>query len=110
MNTLVTQGDSDKPAPGPHTTYDLIICHEDRIVFHDHYEAPEQRLRMCVGILTNSDALADPSRPPGPPRSAISTTPTSHSGKTALRRSAALGTKWSTPSPSCVASGAFSPT
>ncbi|MBK3582258.1 hypothetical protein JHN49_00440 [Streptomyces sp. MBT57] len=59
MNALVTQGDSDKPAPDLHTTYDLIICHQDRIVFHDHYEAPEQRLRMCVGILTNSDVLAD---------------------------------------------------
>ncbi|MFJ2420197.1 hypothetical protein [Streptomyces brevispora] len=45
MTALGTQGDSDEPAPGPLATYDLIICHQDRIVFHDHYESPEQRLR-----------------------------------------------------------------
>ncbi|MFE5864300.1 hypothetical protein [Streptomyces virginiae] len=45
MPALGTQGDSDELVPGPLATYDLIICHQDRIVFHDHYESPEQRLR-----------------------------------------------------------------
>lgn len=40
-----TQGDSDQLAPGPLATYARIVCHRDRIVFHDHYESPEQRLR-----------------------------------------------------------------
>ncbi|MFG3403761.1 hypothetical protein [Streptomyces sp. NPDC048142] len=31
-------GDSDELDPGPLATYDLIICHQDRIMFHDHYE------------------------------------------------------------------------
>ncbi|PUB32497.1 hypothetical protein C8K30_1011023 [Promicromonospora sp. AC04] len=51
--------DSGELAPGPCTTYDLIVCHDDRVVFHDHYATAEQRLNVCVGILTASDILAD---------------------------------------------------
>ncbi|MFC9756707.1 hypothetical protein [Streptomyces sp. NPDC056921] len=58
MSASGAKGDSDELAPSPLTTYDLIICHQDRIVFHDYYESTEQRLRMCVWLLMNSDVLA----------------------------------------------------
>ncbi|MFD7669072.1 hypothetical protein [Streptomyces sp. NPDC059788] len=45
MTVFGAQGDSDELAPGLLTIYDLIICHQGRPVFHDHYESPEQRLR-----------------------------------------------------------------
>ncbi|WP_371793114.1 hypothetical protein OG285_32815 [Streptomyces sp. NBC_01471] len=45
MPALGTQGDSDELVCGPPATYDLIICHQDRIVFHDHYDSPQQRPR-----------------------------------------------------------------
>ncbi|MFB7917060.1 hypothetical protein [Streptomyces sp. NPDC056061] len=57
MTTPGPQGDSDGLAPNSLSTYDLIICHNERIVFHDHYESAEQRLRTCVSILVNSDVL-----------------------------------------------------
>lgn len=41
----------------PCETFDLIVLHRDRIVFHDHYDDPQQRLRMCVSLLTQSDVL-----------------------------------------------------
>lgn len=43
MTAIGTQGDSDELASGPPATYDLIICHQDRIVFHDHYESLPRR-------------------------------------------------------------------
>lgn len=58
MTALGTHRDSDELAENPYATYDLIICRHDQIVFHDHYETPEQRLSQCVGILTASDVLA----------------------------------------------------
>jgi hypothetical protein len=58
MTTSGTPTSSDQPAPDPAATYDLIICHDDRMVFHDHYESPEHRLRMCVGLLTDSDVVS----------------------------------------------------
>lgn len=58
MTTIGTQVDSDELVPGPDTTYDLVICHNDRIVFHDHYQSPAFRLRMCEQLLTVSDTLA----------------------------------------------------
>ncbi|MFD4949950.1 hypothetical protein ACFWNT_47680 [Streptomyces sp. NPDC058409] len=57
MTASGPQRDSDELAPSPLTTYDLIICHQDRIVFHDHYESPEQRLRVCVWVLVASGVL-----------------------------------------------------
>ncbi|MFE4334059.1 hypothetical protein ACFRQM_32995 [Streptomyces sp. NPDC056831] len=59
MTASGLQRDSDELAPSPLTTYDLIICHQDRIVFHDHYESPEQRLRVCVWVLMASGVLVD---------------------------------------------------
>lgn len=58
MTAIGTQVDSDKLVPGPDTTYDLVICHNDRIVFHDHYTSPAFRLRMCEQLLTASDVVA----------------------------------------------------
>src|SRR5207248_65913 len=49
---------SDELAPDLAVTYDLIICHDERIVFHDHYESPDLRLRMCVGLLTDSNVVS----------------------------------------------------
>lgn len=57
MNALGPQ-DSDGLARNRRTTYDLIVCRDDRVVFHDHYATAEQRLSMCIGILTASDTLA----------------------------------------------------
>ncbi|WP_424863069.1 hypothetical protein [Streptomyces sp. MMS24-I29] len=42
----------------PETTYDLIICNGDRIAFHDHYENPQFRLRMCIKLLTSAGTFA----------------------------------------------------
>lgn len=58
MTAIGTQVDSDELVPGPDTTYDLVICHNDRIVFHDHYTSPAFRLRMCEQLLTASDVVA----------------------------------------------------
>lgn len=58
MTTIGTQVDSDELVPGPDTTYDLVICHNDRIIFHDHYPSPAFRLRMCEQLLTASDVVA----------------------------------------------------
>lgn len=59
MTATGTQADSDELAPGPDATYDLVICHEDRIVFHDHYVSPAFRLRMLPQLLTASDVVAE---------------------------------------------------
>lgn len=58
MTAIGTQVDSDELVPGPDITYDLVICHNDRIVFHDHYTSPAFRLRMCEQLLTASDVVA----------------------------------------------------
>ncbi|MEU7318365.1 hypothetical protein [Streptomyces sp. NPDC007083] len=58
MTSIGTQADSDEPASGPDSTYDLIICRDDRIVFHDRYDSPAFRLRMLVQLLTVSDIVA----------------------------------------------------
>lgn len=58
MTTMDTQADqadqagSGKFAPSREVTYDLIICHNDAIVFHDHYGSPALRLRMLAQMLT----------------------------------------------------------
>lgn len=59
MTANGTRVDSDGLAPGPRTTYDLIVCRDDRVVFHDHYATPQQRLSVCIGILTTADTLAN---------------------------------------------------
>ncbi|WP_326742873.1 MULTISPECIES: hypothetical protein [unclassified Streptomyces] len=58
MTESSPQGNSDELTPSLLTTYDLIICHENRIVFHEHYESPEQRQRACVWVLMESGVLA----------------------------------------------------
>lgn len=50
---------SEELAPQAGTTYDLIICHGDRIVFHDYYESAETRLRVCADLLTRPGVLTD---------------------------------------------------
>ncbi|UJW28843.1 hypothetical protein L3Q67_26650 [Saccharothrix sp. AJ9571] len=57
MTSMGPRTGSDALAPNPAATYDLIIGHGGRIVFHDHYDSPEVRLRVCVGILTCSDIV-----------------------------------------------------
>lgn len=52
-------GRSEELAPHAGTTYDLIICHGDRIVFHDYYESAATRLRMCADLLTRPGVLTD---------------------------------------------------
>ncbi|MGI8306971.1 hypothetical protein [Saccharopolyspora hattusasensis] len=58
MTAIGTRADSDELAPNLNATYDLIICHGDRVVFHDHYQNPERRLHMCVRLLTDSDVFS----------------------------------------------------
>lgn len=58
MTAINSRRDSDEFAPATDLTHDLIICNQDRIVFHDHYDSPQQRLRMCVQLLTVSDIVA----------------------------------------------------
>jgi len=53
-----TQAGSEELVPGLEVTYDLIICHNDGLVFHDHYISPALRLRMLVQLLTASDVVA----------------------------------------------------
>lgn len=58
MTAPSPQSGSNELTPSPLTTYDLIICHDDRIVFHDHYKSPEERKRMCFWVLMESEVLA----------------------------------------------------
>ncbi|MFD2794641.1 hypothetical protein ACFS27_13875 [Promicromonospora vindobonensis] len=58
MTTIGTRADSAELDRSSRTTYDLIVCRDDRVVFHDHYATRVQRLSVCVGILTVSDILA----------------------------------------------------
>jgi hypothetical protein len=58
MTAIRTRTDADELVACPDATYDLVICHEDRIVFHDHYSSPAFRLRMCAQLLTASDIAA----------------------------------------------------
>ncbi|MCX5103451.1 hypothetical protein [Streptomyces sp. NBC_00439] len=58
MTASSPQSDSDELTPSPLTTYDLIICHDDRIVFHDHYKSPEERQHVCLWVLMESEVLA----------------------------------------------------
>ncbi|MFK0244564.1 hypothetical protein ACIQUM_07685 [Amycolatopsis azurea] len=51
--------DDTDGACGPNTTFDLMICHDDRILFRGHYDSPEGRLRVCVGILTGTHLVSD---------------------------------------------------
>lgn len=49
--------------PGPaddvvQVDHDLIVLVRDRIVFHEHYGTPEQRLRVCFTLLTASDLVS----------------------------------------------------
>lgn len=59
MTSMRSHVGSDELAPDPESSYDLIICHDDRIVFHDHYASPALRLRMLAQLLTLSDVVAD---------------------------------------------------
>lgn len=59
MTMIGTPVDFDELVPGPETTYDLIICRADRIVFHYFYASPAYRLRMCAELLISSDVVAD---------------------------------------------------
>ncbi|MCQ6272024.1 hypothetical protein M8J71_16255 [Pseudarthrobacter sp. R1] len=57
MTATGIQAGSEELVPGPDSAYDLVICHDDRIVFHDHYPSPAFRLRMCAQLLTASDVV-----------------------------------------------------
>jgi hypothetical protein len=52
--------ESDELIESRFATYDLIICHDNQIVFRDQYETREKRLSQCIGILTGSDLLTGP--------------------------------------------------
>jgi hypothetical protein len=60
MTATGMRHESDELIESRFATYDLIICHDNQIVFRDQYETREKRLSQCVGILTGSDLLADP--------------------------------------------------
>lgn len=49
---------TDEVELGTEAAYDLIICHDHRIVFHDHYASPALRLRMLVQLLELSDVVS----------------------------------------------------
>ena len=55
MTTVESRDNSDALAGAPDSTYDLIVLHRDRIVFHDHCDSPQQRLRLCIAQLTCAD-------------------------------------------------------
>lgn len=38
-------------------TYDLLILHRERIIFHGYYDSPQERMHMCSSLLTASDVL-----------------------------------------------------
>lgn len=59
MTSMRSHAGSDELGPGPEASYDLIICHDDRIVFHDHYSSPALRLRMLAQLLEVSDVVAE---------------------------------------------------
>ncbi|WP_020385292.1 hypothetical protein [Kribbella catacumbae] len=58
MTAIGAHVESGEFIESPHATYDLIICHDNRIVFRGHYETREKRLDQCIGVLTSSDLLA----------------------------------------------------
>ena len=58
MSVLGTRHDVDDLEQGSSATFDLIICHDERIVLHDVYGNPHLRLRMCLELLTSSDVVA----------------------------------------------------
>lgn len=57
MTSTRTEIGSEELEPGLEASYDLIICHQDRIIFHDHYASPALRLRMLAQLLTVSDVV-----------------------------------------------------
>jgi hypothetical protein len=57
MTAIGARPQSDEFIESPHSTYDLIICHDNRILFRGHYETREKRLGQCIGVLTGSDLL-----------------------------------------------------
>ena len=52
MTTVDSRDHADALVDDPGSTYDLIVLHRDRIVFHDHAGSPKERLRMCTALLT----------------------------------------------------------
>jgi hypothetical protein len=60
MTAIGMRHESDELIESRFATYDLIICHDNQIVFRDQYETREKRLSQCIGILTGSDLLAGP--------------------------------------------------
>ncbi|QXV57399.1 hypothetical protein [Amycolatopsis sp. TNS106] len=50
--------ESADDASGHAVTFDLMICHDDQILFHDHYESREARLSVCLGILTGTHLVS----------------------------------------------------
>ena len=85
MTTADSRDRADALADAPDSTYDLIVLHQDRIVFHDHCDSPQQRLRLCIAQLTRADVFpmvdarevnavvrSRPSSPPDPVLDALS--------------------------------------
>ncbi len=60
MTAIGMRHESEELIQSRFATYDLIICHDNRIVFRDQYETREKRLSQCIGILTSSELLAGP--------------------------------------------------
>ncbi|MGC4939371.1 hypothetical protein [Kribbella sp. DT2] len=60
MTAIGMRHEPDELIQSRFATYDLIICHDNRIVFRDQYETREKRLSQCIGILTSSELLAGP--------------------------------------------------
>ncbi|MFB6724916.1 hypothetical protein ACFCV3_32365 [Kribbella sp. NPDC056345] len=58
MTAIGARPETGEFIESPHATYDLIICHDNRIIFRGHYETRQKRLDQCIGVLTSSDLLA----------------------------------------------------
>ncbi|QWF85692.1 hypothetical protein [Amycolatopsis sp. CA-230715] len=58
MTVIGPRAKLETVAPGSITSYHLIIIHNDQVVFHEQFEHPEPRLRVCASVLADSDLLS----------------------------------------------------
>ncbi|WP_026820051.1 hypothetical protein [Arthrobacter castelli] len=59
MSAINSRTHTDTLVNGQQATHDLIVLNGDRIVFHDHYDSPQQRLDRCISLLTIEDTFKD---------------------------------------------------
>lgn len=58
MTIIERGGGPEPPLTAANRSYDLIMCENDRIVYHEPFGSAALRLSTCVGVLTVSDLLS----------------------------------------------------